>query len=463
MAADIAAGTLAPGTRLPTHRALADALGVTVGTISRAYAEAEKRGLTRGEVGRGTFVAGTGKLASPVPPVTGPIPFPLAIPEQRATDFIDMSLNIPWARAEGPRLAETLSAIARDNDLSQYTRYLPAWGLPEHRQAGATWLKRSGVDHGPDRVFVTCGTQHGMLTSVVAVARPGDVILSESLTFAGLASLCEQLNFNLQGLALDEEGLIPEAFEAACRLTRPRALYCIPTQHNPTTATMSTERRKAIAEIAIRNDVIIIEDDIYGGLPGERPPAISSFAPDHTILVTSTSKVLGGGLRIGFADVPERLQASFENALRISTWSAPPLTAEVVRRWLEDGTVDLFLDWHRTELARIHKAADALLPGGYHRGDPASLHMWLTPPRPWTGERFAAEMRRRGVAALSGEAFRLASAPGAENEKAPPEGVRLCICGTASAEKAIEGLGIVGEILREPTDANRPPVSHAVL
>src|SRR6266545_7156005 len=156
LAEDAGGGRLRPGTRLPTHRDLADRLGVTVGTITRAYAEATRRGLVTGEVGRGTFVRARAR--------------PAAMAEGPEAGLIDLSANLPPAAAvkqEAATLARTLAALARRKDLGRLLAYPPEGGAREHRAAGAEWIRRGGFATTVERVLVTSGSQHGM-TAVFA-------------------------------------------------------------------------------------------------------------------------------------------------------------------------------------------------------------------------------------------------------------------------------------------------------
>ncbi len=434
LAADVADGRLAAGARLPTHRDLADRLGVTVGTVSRAYAEAQRRGLVAGEVGRGTFVRG----AAPAP-----ARYPFVVPESRDPHVVDFGLNVPAWELAAARLGPTLETLARSADLTALTRHQPDVGRPTHRAAGAAWIGQLGLDVPADRVAVTSGVQHGILAALLAVARPGDTVLTESLTFPGFEPLAEHLDLRVHGLAMDGEGVLPDAFEAACRSGSPKALYCIPTHHNPTTATMSEGRRRAVAEVARRHGVAIIEDDVYGFHPAERAPPLAAFAPECTVLVVGTSKCLAGGLRVGFLVAPPEWMERIATAIRFTTWSAPPLPAEVVARWITDGTADELIAWQRRELAARQDLARRLLPPGLHQAEPTSFHAWLTLPEPWRGEAFAAALRRRGVLAASAETFTVGRGP-------TPDAVRLCLCGVAERDDVERGLTVVADVLARP-------------
>ena len=431
----ISGGEIEAAAKLPTHRDLAYRLGVTVGTVSRAYAEAERRGLVTGEVGRGTFARGGGEaLAGPDATLT--------IPETSPPGMIDLGLNVPAWTVAAPYLGRTLAELARINDLSPLIRYEPDTGRPSHRAAAARWVGSIGLDVPPERIVVTCGAQHGMLIALMALAGPGDVLLTEELTFPGMTALASQLQLRLHGVSVDDEGIDPDAFAAACRATGGKVLYCIPTHQNPTTATMSEERRRAVIAVARRHGVTIIEDDIYGFFPESRPIPMAAMAPEQVFFVTSTAKCMAPGLRIGYGIPPAHLMDRAAANIRMTTWFAPSLGAEIATRWITDGTAGRLLAWQRKELAERHALARRILPEGLAASQPSSLHLWLTLPDPWRGEAFAAELRRRGVIATSAETF-------AAGRGHLPHAVRLCLCGVAERRQVERGLEIVAETLRD--------------
>ena len=290
---DIASGNLAAGARLPTHRALATQIGVTVGTVSRAYAEAARLGLISGEVGRGTFVR-----EQPLSET------PFDIPDDEREALIDLSRNVPDPSAAAAPLREALAALTRSAELVDLLDYLPSAGSARHRAAGASWVGRSGLATNADEIVVTGGAQHAMWLALATLAKPGDTVLAAELTYPGLIGLTRLLRLRLEGLALDEEGIRPDALEAACRAHAPRVLYCIPTNQNPTAAVMSEGRRREIAAIAQRYDLALIEDDICGFLQADAPLSLSSFAPEQSFYVTSLSKCIAPGLRVGFLRAP---------------------------------------------------------------------------------------------------------------------------------------------------------------
>ena len=295
---DIDAGRLTPGTRLPTHRELAERVGVTVGTVTRAYAEAEKRGLVSGEVGRGTYVRDREV------PVHMPTPVDLAHDDSP----VELGINAPATPEGDPAsqaLRRSLEELGRTPRLAELLGYQPAAGTTAHRVAGAAWAARFGLKARPEQVVVCAGGQHAMEVALAALTRPGDMLVTEALTYPGVKVLARRFQLRLQGVAMDAQGLVPEAFEAACRVGA-KLLYTQPTCHNPTGAVQPEERRRKIADVARKYGVLVLEDDAYGLLPESRPPPLASFLPEASYFIAGVSKLLTPGLRIGYLVAPAR-------------------------------------------------------------------------------------------------------------------------------------------------------------
>ncbi|NKB56884.1 MAG: aminotransferase class I/II-fold pyridoxal phosphate-dependent enzyme [Alphaproteobacteria bacterium] len=426
----IANGDLSAGERLPTQRELAWQLGVTVGTVSRAYAEIERRGLLSGEIGRGTYVRSG-------PPTQD---LPMRAPAPPAA--IDLTLNFPAPGEERRAIAEALTQMAEDPDIGALLDYQPDTGLAGHRAAGAAWIGRRGWPVDPERVIVTAGAQHGIVAALAALTRPGDRILTERLTYQGIKPASAMLGLRLEGLPMDAQGLLPDAFERAIGDSGARLIYCMPTVHNPTTITMPEDRKRDIAAVAIRHDVTIIEDDIYGILLGSPGPVpLATYAPDNTIYVTSLSKAVAPGLRIGFAVPPQELVERIGSAVRASCWMAAPLMADVAARWIQNGTADRILENHKIVSERRRALALRYLEGRSLDAPAGSLHVWLHLPEPWRAAEFVAVAQNRGVSVAPAETF----AVGRGNV---PHSVRICL-GTPREEATLEaGLITIAELLQ---------------
>ncbi|WP_420014347.1 PLP-dependent aminotransferase family protein, partial [Teichococcus deserti] len=266
IAGDIAGGRLAPGQRLPPQRSLAQALGIDFTTVSRAYAEAARRGLVEGRVGQGTYVRR--RAAAPLPAASG---------------LIDMSMNLPPRFADlglEARLWEGVAGLEQDGGMPLLLRYQEPGGSGRDRAAGQAWLAPRLAGAEAARLLLCPGAQGALLTVFSLLTQPGDAVAAEALTYPGVRALAAHLGLRLLPVAMDRDGMLPEAFEALCRAERPKALYCTPTLQNPSTATLPLARREALVAIARRHGVPVVEDDAYGALPAAPLPPLAALAPE---------------------------------------------------------------------------------------------------------------------------------------------------------------------------------------
>lgn len=430
IAADIAAGRLPDGARLPPQRALADRLGIDFTTVSRAYAEAARRGLVRSRVGQGTFVTAAAPAASHDLP---------------GAAAVDMSMNLPPRLQDAVlrhRLWSGFAALEKAGGLDLLQRYQEPGGGTADRIAAAWWLAPRLPNVGRDRLLVCPGTQAALLATVTTLAKPGDTILTEALTYPGFRSLAGQFHFRLAGVAMDGEGLLPDALDEACRRERPKALYCTPTLHNPTTATMSLARREAIVAVARRHALPIIEDDAYGALPRQSLPPLAALAPELGYHVAGLSKALSPALRIAYLVVPDaRVAQRVANGIRAASGMASPLTAAAATRWIEDGTAAAVLEAIRAETAARRALVAHHLPAVNAACHPESFHLWLHLPPGWARGIFAARLHAAGIGVVMSDDFALSD---------PPEAVRIGLGAAGPGEALDRGLASIADLLDQP-------------
>ena len=435
--ADIAGGRLAVGDRLPPQRDLAYALGVSLNTVSRAYADATERGLLSGEVGRGTYVR-----------AAGPLPAQADAADMTRLDAgpIDFSRNLPAPGRSAEALARSLGDLRGANDLASFLDYQTTGDRDAHADAAVTWLAKVGLNATGETVVLTSGAQHGLMVALLATMRPGDVLLAEALTYAPLKAMAQHLGLKIVPVALDDGVLDPEALDAVCTRVAAKTLYCLPTLHTPTTATMDAARRSAVAGIARKHDLIIIEDDVFGPLPPDRPLPLACFAPERTVYLTSVSKCLAPGLRVGFIHAPVDHARSLRAAVNLTCWMPPPLMAEIASRWIGDGTADRLTAFQRDEAAARQAMARDLLPAGHARAHPTGFHVWLTLPSQWHPDAFRMAAEERGVKVLAGAAF-------AVQPSHSPGAVRLCLSYERSRARVQQGLATIAALLEDTGQA----------
>jgi DNA-binding transcriptional MocR family regulator len=409
---DVERGALAVGARLPPHRALAHRLGVSVQTVSASYKEAERRGYLRSEVGRGTFVRSR---------VTERVDrFML---DRNPSDLVDFSIvRAAYTERHEAAARALLRAMAEDENGAWMRPCRPVAGLDRHRAAALGWLARLGVPADADRVLITNGAAQAVFVALATIVRAGDVVLTEQLTDHGVIGLASMLGFTLRGLPTDGEGILPDAFAAACAAFPVKALFCIPTFGNPSRYLAGAERRAEIARIAERHGVHVVEDEVFKPLLVETLPAIAAMIPDLGFFATSFTKSVLTGLRTGYLVVPPRYALRAASILRVTSWSGAPVVAEMASRWVESGEAEALVAVQRAEMAARQAIVAEVLGEAVVHAHPHALSAWIAVPDHWTEEALVRTLFGRGVAVSPSDPF---VADPARREG----GIRICLGG----------------------------------
>lgn len=430
LAADIRAGRLRPGLRLPTHRDLAAREGLALVTATRVYAELQVMGLVSGETGRGTFV----KEA---------LPRGQGIDlEAWSADTVDLSFNYPSLPGQADLLREALRQLAAAGDLEALLRYQPHGGREHERATVARHLASRGLAGSAETALLVSGAQHGLTITAMALLEPGDVVAVDALTYPGFKLAAEANRLELAPIPAAGHGPDLDALAALCRRRRVRAVYTMPTLHNPLGWVMSARRRRELVAIARQHGLILIEDAAYAFLAQGAPPPLASLAPETTVYVSSLSKSVATGLRFGFVCAPREWIPKLERAIRATTWNTPATMTAIACGWIEDGTVArLEADKRRDATLRQGLATEVL--GGLKRiSHPASYFVWLP---------LAQEVRADAIAmALMRERISVSTAHPFSTSTHVPHAIRLAL-GSVSLATLRRSLETVARVVADQT------------
>ncbi|MGP4110617.1 aminotransferase-like domain-containing protein [Streptomyces sp. 4N509B] len=463
LAAEIIAGRLMPGERLPPQRQFARQRGIAASTASRVYGELVRRGLAVGEVGRGTFI----RTGSPRPSPA------LAEP---GTARVDLELNFPALPDEPERLAQGLARLLRGGGMGEALRPVGAVGTPAAREAAAALLARAGWRPGPERVLFAGSGRQAIAGAIAALVPTGGRLGVEALTYPVVKGIAARLGVELVPLATDDDGLVPEALASAASgggasgggvggaasgdtgpadpavagpaagpraaagaWPRLHAVYLQPALHNPLGATMSAARRAALVEVLRRHELTAIEDAIYGFLREDLPP-LAALAPERVVVVDSLSKRLSPGLTLGFAVAPEPLVGGLAAALRSGAWTAPRFALDAATEWITDGTAAAIQEAKRVDAVSRQRLAAQRLAGLDVRADPHAYHCWWTLPEPWRAETFVAAAARLDIAVTPAAAFTVGRGHA-------PNAVRLALS-APPVDALADALGVLAALAR---------------
>lgn len=424
----IESGELPIGTRLMPHRKLADLLGLSVQTVSRAYDELIRRGLIAGEVGRGSFVLGPGAEARQ--------PY---LPE-RPGKIVDLSILKPVVEAVHlNRMREGFAWLAENLAAPSALSFRPNMVMPHHRAVAANWLIRQGVPAEDQGIALTNGATPAITAAVMSVAPPGSGIAAEMLTHHTLMPLCSYLGLHLEGVAMDTSGMLPAALHEAARKGMIRAVYLQPNVINPLAMIMPADRRSELVEVCRRHDLAIIENDILNVMIPDRAPPFAALAHERTLHICGFTKITVPGMRMAYLHAPPRHATAMANRHLVANWMATPPMADLLSHWVSDGTVTDLAAWQARAMAERHDVAADVLGAAMPHCHRNSLHLWLPLPDGWTEESFAAQARLRGVAVASGSAFRA-------SDRWRQESIRIAL-GSTRTEELRHGLAAVAAML----------------
>lgn len=393
-ATDIRSGRLSPGTRLPTHRRLADQHGLALVTATRVYAELETMGLVSGEPGRGTFVRETF------------YPLSQGIDQQAvAPDMVDLNFNYPSLPGQADLLRDALRQLAAGGDLEALLRYQPHGGRAHERASVARHLEARGLAVSADQVLIVNGAQQGLAATVMALLQPGDVVATDALTYPGFKVLAEAHRLELAPIPTAGAGPDLDALERLCRSRRVRAVYAMPTLHNPLGWVMDDGARAQLVAIARQHGLLVIEDAAYAFLADDPAPPLAALAPESTVYVSGLSKSIATGLRVGFVAASLNIVPKLARAIRATTWNTPGVMTAIACGWLDDGTVmRLEAEKRQDASARQLIAAEVLagLPVVRH---PASYFVWLPLGEACRADQLAMTLLRARISVSTAEPF----------------------------------------------------------
>lgn len=393
-AADIRTGKIRAGTRLPTHRALADEKGMAVVTASRVYAELQAMGLVSSERGRGTFVRDVA-----LPPGHGI--------DQRAlgADAVDLNFNYPTLPGQADLLRHALRELAGSGDLESLLRYQPHNGRERDRAAVATHLLDRGLDVAPDCVAVVNGAQHGLTVTALAFLRPGDVVAVDAFTYPGFKVLAEALHLELAPIPTTSNGPDLDALTTLCQHRPVRAIYSMPTLHNPLGWVIDRAARHQLIAIARRRGLLVIEDASYAYLADQPPPPLAALAPDVTVYVSGLSKNVATGIRVGFVSAPPARMRAIERTIRATTWNTPAITTAIAAHWLQNGTVSRLEAQKRRDATARQAIARVSLEPLVQLAHPSSYFTWIPLAPGARADRIAAALARVEISVSTAEPF----------------------------------------------------------
>jgi 2-aminoadipate transaminase len=397
----MASGELPAGEKLPPTRELAELAGVNHLTAVRVYRRLRELGLVTSQVGRGTFVRdAAGQRAADdgddgpawqryvLPPIAdsaGDRAMDEMYRHSQARGLIPLSVGYPSAELfPFPEMRRAMAEALEAHD-SRALQYTDIAGLPELVDQLVALSAARGAPEDPSNLLVTTGARQGLTLAARAVLRPGDVAACESPTFMGVIESLKDTGARVMSVPVDSQGLDTNALEQLLARQEIKLLAVQTRCHNPTGADLSADRRAHLLELARRHGFFILEDGLYADLrfEGEDPGTLRSEAPGHVIYVDSFSKIVSGGMRIGWVASSGPVRARLLRAKRTDDMHSATLTQLAMARFLADGNYPDHLerarDFYRERRDALYEAVTRHLGGLASAERPGGGgHLWLT-------------------------------------------------------------------------------------
>lgn len=425
---DIEKGFLQARDRLPPLRDLADLLGLNYSTVTRAYKEAANRGLIDSQPGSGSYIKGK---TTTLPPRNG--------------SNVEMTMNLPPEVNDAAlvqRLREDMVQVMQSHPLQNLLRYQDFGGSDVDREAGAILLSELFQNVDTQRILVCPGIHSVLLALLTVLCGKQGTLCVGHLVYPGLKAIAAQIGVQLISVECDQDGPNVRAIEALCKTKQIQALYLNPTIQNPTTLSMSMQRREAIADLALRYSLPIIEDDAYGWVPETPIAPIATLVPELVYYVNGLSKCFGAGSRTAYFYAPNSTKAQrIAGALRALSVMSSPITNALATRWIQQRTFHQVRDAQRVQSQQRQTMAHRVLADFKPVSNFDGFHLWLPLPKDlaMNTSELAMFLRNHGISAVAAAAFC--------TDNNPPAALRLCLGGPIGVQELEQRLALLHDAL----------------
>lgn len=427
---DIAAGYLTPGTKLPPQRELADFLDIHFTTVTRAYRLCELKGLIYAVTGSGTFVAPSAAKSVTI-----------------STDnLLQESIDLGFVgsfESCNEMIADTISAVSKKRQISELLNYEYPTGMPHHKAAGVNWLQNIGIHTDTDHLVIVSGTQNGLALSLLALFEPGNRIAVDSFTYANFIELAKLYHLQLVPIAGDNEGMRAEKLEAQHKRNPLHGVFLMPSCCNPSTIMISEQRKKELASVIAKYQLILIEDDIHAfftaGIVPDYRGAIARLIPEQTVYLCGTSKPICSGLRVAYMVYPDKFKDKIFKAVFNVNVKTSSLDVEIITQLILSGKAHQIVERKRNLAERANALFFHFFPEAKGFGHPLSFYRWLPILDKRRGAQIEQELQTAGIRVYHSDRFLVGSG---ENQSY----LRIALSTAGSFQQLEKGLSILSSV-----------------
>ncbi|MGW9103768.1 aminotransferase-like domain-containing protein [Priestia megaterium] len=392
---DIINGFLAPGTKLPPQRELANFLDLNFTTITRAYKMCEVKGLIYGVTGKGTFVA---------PNVTRSI----TISTDKITRCIDLDFVASFEQSNGI-VAEVIQEVGRKKYVEQLLSYNDPTGIPHQKTAGLNWIKSFGIQAKQEHISIVSGAQNALAIVLTALFEPGNRIATDLYTYSNFIELAEMLHIQLLPIPGDQFGMLPDELEKQCKQLNIHGIFLMPSCCNPTTVMMSDFRKQELAKVIRKYRLILIEDDMYAfltaGIISDYQQPMFNLLPEQSVYICGTSKSICSGLRVAYMVCGDALRQKISQAILNVNVKTSSLDAEVITELILSGKAHEIVSQKQQLAQSANDIYSEYFPQREPLGHPLSFYRWLPIQKHNDSSWLETDLRKHGVRVFHSDRF----------------------------------------------------------
>lgn len=434
---DIALGILPPNTKLPPQRELADYLDINFTTITRMYKVCEQKSLIYAITGKGTFVAPNAMQSITISR------------DQVPSHMIDLGFVSSYERLNQMVMLSAKDVLDKPY-LDELFSARNTSGMPHQRQAAMQWVQQFGIQTDIDHIAIASGSHNAMTITLAALFQPNDKIATDIFTYSNYIELAKLLNLKLVPIAGDENGMLPDELEAACRQSNIQGVFLVPSCASPTTVMISDARKHELAKVIDDNELILIEDDAHAfltaGVIDDYKQPMFQLLPERTVYICSTSKSLCTGLRVSFMVFGEWCRKRILDALLALNVKTSSLDAEIVSELITSGKAHELVRKKRELAEASNKIYYEVFDHVPRVGHPLSFFRWLPIAAHLHASQLEHDLMQKGVRVLHSDRFVV-------SRNIPDKYLRFSLSSVDTMEELRSGLQIVKDHLRQETTA----------
>lgn len=427
---DITNGFLAPGTKLPPQRELADFLDLNFTTITRAYKICEVKGLIYAVTGNGTFVA---------PNATRSI----TISADKTANSIDLGFVASFEQTNDI-VTETIQKTVNKSYLEQLLNYNDPTGIPHQKTAAINWMESFGIHADQDHIAIVSGAQNALAIALAALFEPGNRIATDLYTYSNFIELAKMFHIKLVPIPGDQFGMLPDELEKQCCQINIDGIFLMPSCNNPTTIMMSDIRKQELAAVIRKHRLILIEDDIHAfltaGIISDYRQPMFHLLPGQSVYICGTSKSICSGLRVAYMVYGDAFREKIPQAIFNINVKTSSFDAEIITELILSGKAHEIVSRKKQLAQTANDIYSEYFPLRKDVGHPLSLYRWLPIKGHNDALQLESDLKRRGIRVFHSNRFQ-------SGQTTPDMYLRIALSSTNSFDELKIGLGILKQYL----------------